>query len=33
MKLEDLKLYQECLDFEAKIWNIVNQGKDLIKIP
>jgi four helix bundle protein len=23
MKLEDLKLYQECLDFEAKIWNIV----------
>tara|TARA_R110001592_G_scaffold229899_2_gene486580 strand:+ start:3603 stop:4097 length:495 start_codon:yes stop_codon:yes gene_type:complete len=24
MKLEDLKLYQECLDFEGKIWNIVN---------
>ncbi len=24
MKLEDLKLYQECLDFEAKIWDIVS---------
>jgi four helix bundle protein len=24
MKLEDLKLYQECLDFEQKIWDIVN---------
>lgn len=24
MKLEDLKLYQECLDFEDKIWKIVN---------
>jgi len=24
MKLEDLKLYQECLDFEQEIWNIVN---------
>lgn len=24
MKLEDLKLYQECLDFEQQIWNIVN---------
>jgi four helix bundle protein len=25
MKLEDLKLYQECLNFEQEIWNIVNQ--------
>jgi four helix bundle protein len=24
MRLEDLKLYQECLDFEQKIWSIVN---------
>ncbi|MCB0409790.1 MAG: four helix bundle protein [Flavobacteriales bacterium] len=24
MKLEDLKLYQECLDFENKVWKIVN---------
>ena len=24
MKLEDLKLYQECLDFEKQIWDIVN---------
>ena len=24
MRLEDLKLYQECLDFEQRIWNIVN---------
>lgn len=24
MKLEDLKLYQECLDFEQKIWDIVS---------
>lgn len=24
MKLEDLKLYQECLDFEKEIWDIVN---------
>ena len=24
MKLEDLKLYQECLDFEQEVWNIVN---------
>jgi four helix bundle protein len=24
MKLEDLKLYQECLDFEDKLWKIVN---------
>ncbi|OFY87710.1 MAG: hypothetical protein A3K10_07135 [Bacteroidetes bacterium RIFCSPLOWO2_12_FULL_31_6] len=25
MKLEDLKLYRECLDFEQKIWEIVSQ--------
>lgn len=25
MKLEDLKLYQECLDFEKEVWDIVNQ--------
>ena len=25
MKLEDLKLYQECLNFEQEVWNIVNQ--------
>ncbi|PCJ24500.1 MAG: hypothetical protein COA97_09625 [Flavobacteriales bacterium] len=25
MKLEDLKLYQECLDFEQEIWNIVKE--------
>lgn len=31
MKLEDLKLYQECLDFEAKIWNIVNQWEGFKK--
>lgn len=31
MKLEDLKLYQECLDFEAKIWNIVNQWEGFNK--
>lgn len=40
MKLEDLKLYQECLDFEGKIWNIVNTwegfnkdtiGEDFVK--
>ena len=24
MKLEDLKLYQECLDFEKQVWDIVN---------
>ena len=24
MKLEDLKLYQECLDFEKEVWDIVN---------
>ena len=31
MKLEDLKLYQECLDFESKIWNIVNQWEGFNK--
>lgn len=25
MKLEDLKLYQECLDFEQEVWNIVKE--------
>ena len=25
MKLEDLKLYQECLDFEQEIWDIVKE--------
>jgi len=24
MKLEDLKLYQECLDFEKEVWEIAN---------
>lgn len=24
MKLEDLKLYQECLDFEKEVWDIAN---------
>ena len=37
MRLEDLKLYQECLDFEQKIWDIVNQwegfNKDTIGKP
>jgi four helix bundle protein len=37
MKLEDLKLYQECLDFEQEIWNIVNEwegfNKDTIGKP
>ena len=37
MKLEDLKLYQECLDFEQQIWDIVNQwegfNKDTIGKP
>lgn len=28
MKLEDLKLYQECLDFEAKIWKIVESWEE-----
>ncbi|MCB0400864.1 MAG: four helix bundle protein [Flavobacteriales bacterium] len=31
MKLEDLKLYQECLDFEQKIWNIVNEWEGFNK--
>jgi len=31
MKLEDLKLYQECLDFETKIWNIVNKWEGFNK--
>ena len=31
MRLEDLKLYQECLDFEQKIWNIVNQWEGFNK--
>jgi len=31
MKLEDLKLYQECLDFEQKIWDIVNQWEGFNK--
>ncbi len=31
MKLEDLKLYQECLDFEQKIWNIVNKWEGFEK--
>lgn len=37
MKLEDLKLYQECLDFEDKLWKIVNTwegfNKDTIGEP
>lgn len=31
MKLEDLKLYQECLDFEQRIWDIVNQWEGFNK--
>ncbi len=31
MKLEDLKLYQECLDFEQEIWNIVNSWEGFNK--
>ena len=31
MKLEDLKLYQECLDFEKEIWNIVNEWEGFNK--
>ena len=31
MRLEDLKLYQECLDFEQKIWNIVNKWEGFNK--
>jgi len=25
MKLEDLKLYQECLDFEKEVWDAENR--------
>lgn len=31
MKLEDLKLYQECLDFEQKIWDIVKEWEGFNK--
>lgn len=31
MKLEDLKLYQECLDFEDKVWKIVNNWEGFNK--
>ncbi|MDF1672171.1 MAG: four helix bundle protein [Vicingaceae bacterium] len=31
MKLEDLKLYQECLDFEQKVWDIVNHWEGFNK--
>ncbi len=31
MKLEDLKLYQECLDFEQEVWNIVNEWEGFNK--
>ena len=31
MKLEDLKLYQECLDFEQEIWNIVDKWEGFNK--
>jgi len=31
MKLEDLKLYQECLDFESRIWKIVDQWEGFKK--
>ena len=31
MKLEGLKLYQECLDFEQEIWNIVNEWEGFNK--
>ena len=31
MKLEDLKLYQECLDFEQEIWDIVNKWEGFNK--
>ena len=37
MKLEDLKLYQECLNFEQEVWDIVNDwegfNKDTIGKP
>jgi four helix bundle protein len=31
MKLEDLKLYQECLNFEQEVWNIVNEWEGFNK--
>lgn len=31
MKLEDLKLYQECLDFEAQVWKIVENWENFNK--
>lgn len=31
MKLEDLKLYQECLDFEQEVWNIVTEWEGFNK--
>lgn len=31
MKLEDLKLYQECLEFEEKVWKIVNKWEGFNK--
>ncbi len=31
MKLEDLKLYQECLDFEQNIWDIVAEWEGFTK--
>ncbi|MEJ6737314.1 MAG: four helix bundle protein [Flavobacteriales bacterium] len=37
MKLEDLKLYQECLDFEKEVWDIANNcegfNKDTVGKP
>ena len=31
MKLEDLKLYQECLNFEQEVWDIVNDWEGFNK--
>lgn len=31
MKLEDLKLYQECLDFEEKVWKVVDTWNEFNK--
>lgn len=31
MKLEDLKLYQECLDFEKEVWDIANNWEGFNK--
>lgn len=31
MKLEDLKLYQECLNFEQEVWNIINEWEGFNK--